>query len=839
MSVNLLQAYVIKNSAVPQQQQQPASKTAPHFDIQKELDNRAFIKPLKGKGKLLNGNVFNAPIRFLKDTIYSVKALKHAVQGQANDHELGKINDVGLKFGGLGIASYLLTKKVTPMTKGMEFVGFASFLASMSLWPKLAIQLPAYLVHGVNVRKEYEDSFGRKKPFYQDPQFIPWDLYKEEEIYKIGDRLGVPKDIPNRRDFIQEKMRKIAIQNNTLWMLTAGFATPIMSALICNQTEPYLTKYFNDRQNKKADGILNDISKYSKKYRDNGVQKNIDNIIKLNQGKPLGKELVNLITDTLSQGVDLVSQESLKKDIQSLTENKKFVITETTAQEIADNIRKIYADKYFSQEFIDNVLFKKEDIMELLTSNDLAGRTLEPKDGITVKKIIHQAFTKKFNVFNQKLPEALREDIKYVRGLLGGTSSKDNPVSTALERAKISVLDEGLQTKLKSIAKILDDFRAKNYALDEYAIIKTGLAPETVTANFWNSTKKEMLKAFGFSSKDIENARVDRSVLDVMLRDKIEKIVSDKKSYEGVLDAISKQVASLHNHIKQSDMAAVFSNPESTAYENMVDSLFDNHAKNLKEAGFTRLADAITGGADSVGSYKNIQKAFVSENLLGIESSLNRIINNLIVYRQIADNPNQFPALGGYVRETKEELLELCKIITLQGHSSDYATKFYMKRNPAPVNDYSPIESKNGKVINKYFDASKGGVDIPNDKYFYQNAMRLMYETDIDSDTLQILERYQMKDRIIKYRTLILEKLGGDYYFPKPRHLIRAKNVTPSDIKFKLTGMATDEYFFKALQESFNSNKWLKVVSGIGAGVLGVTLISQFFFGKMKNPRQQ
>lgn len=70
------------------------------------------------------------------------------------------------------------------MTKGMEFVGLASFLASMAIWPKLAIQLPAKLIHGVNVQQEYEDSFGRKKSFYQDPQFIPWDLYKDEEIQK-------------------------------------------------------------------------------------------------------------------------------------------------------------------------------------------------------------------------------------------------------------------------------------------------------------------------------------------------------------------------------------------------------------------------------------------------------------------------------------------------------------------------------------------------------------------------------------------------------------------------------------------------------------------------------
>ena len=243
MTTNLIQNYIASKPLGGYKAQQQNTQTTivnspkkpmPNFDIQHELDNRTFIKPLKGKGKLVSGNIFNAPALMVKDGIYDAKALKHAIKGEANDHELGKINDIGLKLGGLAIAGYLFTRKQTPMTKGMEFVGLGSFLASMAIWPKIAIQLPAYLIHGVNVQKEYEDSFGRKKPFYQDPQFIPWDLYSDEEIQKIGNRLGVDKNIPNRRDAIQEKMKKIAIQNNTLWMLSAGFATPVKISLICN-----------------------------------------------------------------------------------------------------------------------------------------------------------------------------------------------------------------------------------------------------------------------------------------------------------------------------------------------------------------------------------------------------------------------------------------------------------------------------------------------------------------------------------------------------------------------------------------------------------------------------
>ena len=248
MRTNLIQNYIQQIKTHPKQEEPEVKvitpkKVKPNFDINRELANRTFIKPLKGQGHIVKSNIFTAPAIFLKDMIYDAKALHGAVKGEANDHQLGKLNDLGMKLGGLAIASYLYVKKTTPMAKGMEFVGLASFFASMAIWPKLAIQLPAKLIHGVNVMPEYEDSFGRKKPFYQDHQFIPWDLYSDNEINKIGDRLGVPRDIPNRRDFIQEKMRKLALQNNTLWMLTAGVATPVMSALICNKMEPYLLKW--------------------------------------------------------------------------------------------------------------------------------------------------------------------------------------------------------------------------------------------------------------------------------------------------------------------------------------------------------------------------------------------------------------------------------------------------------------------------------------------------------------------------------------------------------------------------------------------------------------------
>lgn len=842
MSSNLIQNYISKPQ-VPQQQ--TSAKPKPDFDIQRELDNRTFIKPLKGKGKLLSGNILYAPVDTFRDMTYSIKALGHAVKGKANDHELGKLNDLGMMAGGLSIAGYLFTKKTTPLTKGMEFVGLGSFFASMALWPKIAIQLPAYLIHGVDVQKQYQDSFGRKKPFYQDPQFIPWDLYSDKEIDKIGDRLGVPKNIPNRRDFIQEKMRKLAVQNNTLWMLTAGFATPIMSALICNQAEPYLLRYQNNQKNKKADQILTNLDQQAKKYQTNPAQNSITEIIKKHSNQPINEELIETITNTLTRDVDPVTSESLKKDLQTLLSDGRYSLSDATAKSISANLQTQFADKGFAKEFLEAVLPNESEMIQFFKDNGFTGNSFKQVEHTDISNSIVEEIVKRANVFNQAHPEDA-EDIGYIRELINANRAEEHPVAKALGEVRASLLDETAQSKLKKLAEILDTFRAKNLALDEYALIKVGSAPETVIANYWNNTSQELMKSLGFTTSEIEKVRFNRSLMGELLRGKLEQISSDKASFDKVMGVLVEKVASLNTQIKPNDIAShmLSDTGSQTTYEKEVESLFNQYASSLRENGFTRTAKAIIGNGNcDNGSYIRIQKAFVEDRLLGVKSSFNRLISTLDLYRRVATDPNKLTHINPelpLVREVKEELIELCKIVMLEGHSSDHATKFYMQRNPNPSSDTSPLEVVKGKIKNKFLGhAAEGTADISTDKYFYQNAMKFMFGDEVHPDTKAILERNaSIRDEFNRYRQLIMEKLGGEKYFAKPRHLVSGKNHTGSDVKFLLTGIAPDEFFFKAGQQAFNTKKWLKMFGGFGAGLLGVTVLTQFFLGKMKNPRQ-
>ena len=837
MTTNLIQNYISASKTLPQQPKmqgqnvQSAQKPKPDFDIERELNNRTFIKPLPSKGRLLNGNIFNAPAIMVKDAVYDVKAFKHAMQGNANDHELGKLNDVGLKLGGLAIAGYLFTKKQTPVTKGMEFVGLGSFLASMAIWPKLAIQLPAYLIHGVNVQKQYEDSFGRKKSFYQDPQFIPWDLYSDKEIDKMGNRLRVPKDIPNRRDAIQEKMKKIAIQNNTLWMLTAGFATPVMSALICNQTEPYLAKWLNNRKNKKADLILTNLDEHSKKYDTHNATNNIENQIKLHAGKPITEEVINSVADAFD-GMDSVTAESFKADLRELMTSNTHTISKDSTKAISKNLKDIFKGKPISKDAVDAIIPNENNMFNIFKENNFIKTDADDKALKAISDKILLAVKKNVETYNQNRPEAEQLDFEYIKKLIRSHKVNEHPIKSVLNNSTSATFSQEIQANLRNIAKAFDAFNAKTNALNEYAVTKVGSAPETVIANYWNNISKDLLTTLGISPKEIEKVRFDRNLTGELLRNKIESIVSDDATYKKVMKDLVAKVASLDSEIKPSDI---------TTYNEKVDTLFNEFGEFLKDKQFSNTAKAIAGvnNNDNVGTLKNIQKSFVSERLSGVKSSFYRLINTLDFYRRIAKNVNSIDILKQYPREVREELIELCKIITLQGHSSDNATKFYMLRNPHPSDDMSDIVVKNGKIENKYF--GKGAVntttDIPNDKFFYQRAMQLMFGGKMDKETTEILEGSIIKPNVTEYRENVVKIIGGENYFAKPRHRISPVNDAGSEFKFLLTGIAPDELFFKAGQQAFNTRKWLKIFGAFGGVLLGVTVLAQFFFGKMPDKK--
>lgn len=838
---NLIQSYVSNNPAT---QQYNADKAVKDFDVKKELLNRTFIKPLPSNGKLVRPSLFDLPSEFRKDVMYDMRALKHAAKGEANDHELGRLNDMGMKLGGLAIAAYLFTKKQTPMTKIFEFIGLGTFFAAMDLWPKLFIQLPAYLIHGVNVRQEYEDSFGRKKMFYQDHQFIPWDLYSEKEINAIGDRLNVPKDIPNRREFIQEKMRKIALQNNTLWMLTAGFATPVMSALMCNMLEKPVSQYLSKINSQKADKLMSNFSDEIKKYTFEDNSRQLEALLSKYNGKPITPEIFEALSSNLVEGLDYMIAHGINKDLeQMMPAENKYTLANENLEKIQKTISSIYEKAGIPEEDIAKLVPDNESIIRAFSERNLLGG--EFKDFSEHSKVLQDLLDDKIVQLTKESPDhPLMRRIVFARTKLVHQPEigKDSALFRSFKQTSATILTDDLAQAIREISATMNSFKAGNIVLEKYSHLKVAQAPETEFADAWNEATKKIFRALNFTPEEIKKGRFDREVAGEVFRQKIEAIVSDPKAYATFMDEMEKTLSTLHSNITKIDITQDASRNQ---YITHVNNTFQYAVDGLRKHGMKNAVDSLIGYGDKAEtSAKGLMFEFISDRSLGIKSSFYRLLNMFDLFHRISKVENiQTVLTDSMPREIKEECAELAKSLLMEAHSSDFAVKFWQRRNPSPNrSDYSQIETEAGKVKNKYFGKtpSSGLAELSNDREYFKAVMKLMFGEDLHKDTLDKIGSSGFLEDFKKYRSQVFEILGGDEYFVKPSHIVGDKPYPSTSLKrFLLMGSASDEMAYKYFNQVFNGKKWFNMFGKVGAVLAGATVLVQFFFGHMKNPAPQ
>ena len=775
------------------------------------IKTQQYIKPQEAKGKLVSSSIFPN----VKDTKYNFNALKHGLTGKANDHELGKLNDVGMKVGAVALAGYLATQKATPKTKLMEFVGLATFFGAMKLWPKLAIGAPAKAIHGFDPTQEYEDSFGRKKPFFQDAQYQPWDVYSNEQLQKIGDKMGVDKNAQDRNDLTKSNMTKIATKNNTLWMLTAGIASAVFSALACNKAEKVIDPALDKVNNQKADKLLQNFDAESQKRMTSAsqnMQKDLDKIFEENKGKTLDNKLVEKISSRLAKGLDPVTEEGVKEDMQNILMNGKSLVNENLAEKISNGSKKVLAQK-FSEEQVAKIVPSKEEIVKHFNDNQMMGKEVNEDEAMDVRSSVSQLFLAKAK--EQSMSTEKLKTIKKGVALVADKAIKSNSAS---------VLDENAMKKVSEIGKAMSELQAKDSVLDDYAQAKVADKPETVIANYWNKTSTSIVKSLGIDFKEMEKVRNNRQLVQGLVRNKMEEVTSDDAKYQKAIGEMANNIAELDKKIK----------PEDTKkYVDLVGKTYDDAAGKLYNQGMEATANKLTAlSVGGKGSLKRVKQVYFEERVAGVKNSFSRMINTMDVYRRISKG--EVPK-DGSAREVKEAMLELVKQTTLQGHSSDHSIKFYFNRsqdNSTNV-DRSDVEIKDGKVVNKYFKEGKG-VDVPEDYGFYQKAMNFMYNSPMDKDTVDAIKKAGIENDVNKYNSEVYNKIGSADYFTKPNHKTTGDQGASSEYKFLLLGVAPDEMMTKTVQQSYNSQKWGKTFGTVGAVLTGLTVAAQFLFGKGK-----
>ena len=810
-----------------------ANTTKKYYNNLTDSNSGNLLAPLDGKGYLVENSLVTYPKELAKDTYYTAKALKKGIAGKANDHELGKLNDLGLKLGGLSIATYLMTKRQTPKQKAMEFIGFGAFLASMAVWPKVALQWPAQLVHGFNFRKQYVDEQGRKKYVTQDPNYIPFDLYKgkrkSEDLGHIADRMGIDKNEKDRNELAKEHIRKVSVQNNTLWMLTAGIATPVMTALACNRLEKPVGKFFEKLTNNKTNKLIDDIEEYNRtgntEFENKVIKPKIDKeseskleaLLKSKAGKSITERDIDSISDVLTTGLDNQTRKAARLDLGFMFPQNHTLVDDNTVNLISDTITQKLDTKYgegFTASVFDTKKLNEHIDNFMVQKNVSANRVLSPDHSEEFRTSLLEFFDK--TISENKTMKSSRKDVV-------GDMVYD-VVSNVLESKKASVLTEESVANISKAGQILRKYRAFDETIASASHFKVEKAPETLAGNNWGEVTETLIKELNISPKELNEAKSSEELTAQLFTRKLEDIAKDENRYKKFITNISDKMAELDTKL---DNPRAGKRP---AMDTIIDSIARNHDKTVSELNgitgtesrpFFNLSQRLVGdniNGSFVGSVKDSKIQRIKSGRIGsIQNAYMRLLHTADFFRRAEEYK---AGKGGFSGNPKldKALIEKGKKVLMSSHSGDFYLKFETNNNVSFYKALMWHTFNSGKMS----DATSAALNKECHEVFNGKTT--------------------MAQRLTKWAKQVGNMMGTTKYDFLPNHIEGNDTFTNAQKtaveKFNKVACTPDNMLYNALKQKFNSNKWLRMWTTVGSIVLGVTLASQFAFGKQDKTAQ-
>ena len=463
------------------------TKQTTYRDAKTPIKTNRLVHPLPAEGHLVHDSLLSVPKFWMKDIAYDIKAIKDGLTGKANDHQTGRLNDVGLKLGGIGIATYLATQTTDPKKRIMEYIGLGAFLASMQLYPLIAINAPSRAIQGFDIGKEYIDDYGRKKSVFQDGNYVPFDMYRGEftgeDLNIIGDRMGIPRDIKNRDELIKEQMRKIAVQNNTLWMLGAGLATPVMTALICCGLERILSPVMEAAKNKHYNSsikhILEETQNMSLNVNDidsNKLSKKVEKLLTSYKDKELPKEELENLVKLLSNEVDENLTAGIREDINKLLKSGKnaFVLSDNITEELGKVISESSTGRN-KVTFKETFTLTKAEIEQALRNVGSDGKYINSEQLYSFKDELKKLFASKIEASKGNKDALYMEQSNILEN-----------ISKAIQKHPSYFVSENNIKDITDFAKVMGDFKLKEHTLDKCKLFKVEYSPETVLARSYS-----------------------------------------------------------------------------------------------------------------------------------------------------------------------------------------------------------------------------------------------------------------------------------------------------------------------------------------------------------------
>lgn len=664
----------------------------PYLQANEPIETPNNVKPLPGEGYLIHDNVGTSVKYFFKDIGYDIKSIKNGFNGTANDHQLGRLNDVGLKLGGLGIAAYLASKTTNPKARLMEYVGFGAFLGAMNLYPKLAINKPAEIVQGFEIDKQYVDDQGRKKSVFQDSNYIPYDLYTgtiaDEDLDIIGDRMGIDRNEPNRHGLIKEQMRKIATQNNTLWMLTAGFATPTITALACSGLDSAISsgieKYRSNKYNNLIEELhtqIGNLAEASNEQKTNSLTKEVEKVLKRYQskGEELPAEEIKYLKQLFTEQVDVYAQKGILTDLDNLLSSTEINFTQELLEEVREKSKEVISGKGNARTLSEQYVLPSAEefesaIKKVIPEVDLKNGGVR-KSNSTIDLIVSELE----KTLNKKLKSESLKDLSSAEfEYLEVQKSKIlNKIKETFKANESTVLSEAKVKEISTFADIISDFRKYGNLLERSKAFKVEYAPETVIARSSEKFTKALVKNLDLSFKDLRLMKDSEEYTFNILKDRFAKLAKDPAKYENTLRDLSNVLVEMDaglNGNESTNYLLKLINAHEDLYHKTAQRLHKLNSENYKHTidmlvkqDINTLSHSIQT-TDDLFKFLNghldfdITKAFNLNNkeLWGSQSKLQEELISKVsskdkwVYSFISEHYNDFP------KEIKEGYIKYC-----------------------------------------------------------------------------------------------------------------------------------------------------------------------------------
>ncbi len=781
------------------------------------VQNANSVAPQTPRGFLLKSrNPLSSLVISAADTGKDIVELGKALtKGESNDNQLGRFNDLGMKLGGLGIASYLFTRRGTG-TKGlMEFLGFGAFFASMAMWPKVLISEPMKHRFGFDFRQKYVDSQGRKKYFFQDNQYQPWDLWSNDELNKIGDKLGVPKDVKDREELIKEKMRTIALQGNTLWMLTAGFS-PLLTSMMCNVAERGITKGLINHQYNK---ITADVDKLPSMIQAKMKDANFDSqaardlaVITTRRTKEPDKVFFNNVSHIL----DPFRVINDKKDIDD--SNLIFELR-STALQIRDNMMRTYSDLREAKKGTTMVNYGKlvEEMDKLFAEQEgkrSVVRSLQGRDNSADRKV-YMALRQKFAHID-KLPET--ERVVPLGELLEALDSTEGAMTKAALRDKFARLIEGYKIEGTIDGKVVSDYcasfgdvyqkqtrpiAARLSVISDFINGLVGQKYESVHTGIHLDSLNAFMAQLKPKTKDLKQARNSAEQSQKYLVSSLSKIAGNEGRYGEYISTLSEKQVKFESKTLGKILDKI-RRAADDAFKGVEDVENDNLFGFLKQS-------VQNGKSGRTPLYRRVVDLFIEEKTAGIKSTGHRYILAADLEKRIADGTlaKQWESLGGD-KEAIKDVIQTCRRILYDSTMNDVANKCYLSGNG--------VDST--KVLELLFGQ-------------YKNEANELVST-LDADTLKHCNP-ALYDSLLKTRENIYRIYSQIVDLARQGHTLQGKVDVSQKTQYSMIGKSLNELFMETASQKFNDRHWMRMFGGLAIGVVGITLLSQMFFGKAKN----